>query len=134
VHRAANHRHDRGVAEIRFEDVALDERDARLHAFGFSEAARVPHEIGVVLDADGRGAEQLRGRDRQLAVTRAQVVHLVGGRDLRELEQRPDHAVFGRLPDDVFAFLRALRRVLAQTVGARCRVGRRREREPCCKR
>jgi hypothetical protein len=117
------HRDDARIAEAFLEDVPLYDPDPVGHAFDLRQAAGELRELGVVLDADGPGAERWLGRrDRDPPVTGAQVEHEVLRRDLRDREHGEDHGVEGRHPGHVLAVASPGRGVGGFAIRARARL------------
>jgi hypothetical protein len=71
-------------------------------------ALRQLDHIRLVFDAERLGAA-LRRRDHRAAVARAQIHHVVVGRDLGRIQHLVDQRLRRRHPDDVLAFLADLR-------------------------
>jgi hypothetical protein len=115
---------DTRVSEVLFEDVPLDDPDPVGQALHLDQARGELRQVGVVLDADGPGAEgRLRCGDGDPAVAGAQVEHEVLRRHLRHREHGEDDGVERRHPRDVLPGASPRGRVRGLAVGARARLG-----------
>ena len=108
----------RGRREVLLEDVSLHELHLVLHARLQGLAPCQIDQPGVVFDAPGPCAKLPCSRNRNAAVTGAQVHHRVFGRDTCHVQHVGDQIVSGGQPHHILAHLTQSGRVAAGSQAA----------------
>lgn len=99
------HRHDGGLGEVLFKDVALDHVGPPAHAGPIGVSLGQFCHVLVVFNANGLGAKLPSRGNRDLSISRAKVVDEVFGGDACGIQHGGHHLIGGGHPDYILARL-----------------------------